>query len=187
MCKFTEEHIHTQDLKTTSAIVGDNIRKVHRNKNSDGYQRRLLSDYSRVDNLVLHGGPKDEMKDDSFVLFLAVAAAYGIVLARSDVSICHPLPSKGTVNRQICKFTNRSTKIKLFLASKRKRFSSRTLGWTNVDEKILDNPVFLTEHLSLETARLLAESKRKVSVAANGPYTHVWCKQGRVLLRCEGD
>lgn len=151
------------------------------------YQRRLLNDYSRVDNLVLHGGPKASTDEETFQLFQTVAEAYGVPLNQSEVSVCHPLPSKGPVNKQICRFNRRSSKIRLLLASKKKRLTGRILGWTNMDEDRLDEPVFITEHLSPDTARLLAETKKKLSTAFNGPYNYVWCKQGRILLRCEGD
>lgn len=192
--KFEKLNAEVNQLKATVQILSEENKALKRHrKQSDerhrigDYQRRLLNDYSRVDNLVLHGGPKATTPEQSFELFQAAAAAYGITLDPRDVSVCHPLPSKGTVNKQICRFSKRGSKIKLFLASKKRRLTSRLLGWSGVEGDRLDDPVFITEHLSPDTARLLAEAKKKLSVAANGPYTHVWCRQGRVLVRCEGD
>lgn len=192
--KFEKLNAEVETLKATVRTLQAENKVLKRNQDQTdvksstaAYERRLLNDYSRVDNLVLHGGPKAVTSEDSFALFHAVAAEYGVVLNRSDVSICHPLPSKGTVNRQICKFARRSVKLEILLASKKKRLTSKSLKWTNVEPAVLNKPVFVTEHLSPETARLLAESKKKLSVAADGPYTHVWCKQGRVLVRSEGD
>lgn len=192
--KFEKLNAEVNQLKATVQVLTEENRMLKKQrKQSDekhkigDYQRRLLNDYSRVDNLVLHGGPKATTEEESFVLFHTVAAAYGIVLDPGDVSVCHPLPSKGSVNKQIIRFSKRGSKIKLFLASKKRRLTARLLGWTGVAEDKQDDPVFITEHLSPDTARLLAEAKKKLSVAANGPYTHVWCRQGRVLLRCEGD
>lgn len=192
--KFDRLNAEVITLKATVKALSEENRLLKKNQTQSDekhrisdYQRRLLNDYSRVDNLVLHGGPKAVSPEQSRELFMTVASAYGVELDHRDISICHPLPSKGPINKQICKFARREIKIKLFLASKRKRLTGRMLGWTGMEEDRLDEPVFVTEHLSPDTARLLAESKKKLSVAANGPFTHVWCKQGRVLLRCEGD
>lgn len=192
--KFDRLNAEVNALKATVKSLSDENKMLKRNQNQSDekhrigdYQRRLLNDYSRVDNLVLHGGPKAVTAEQSLDLIRTVASAYGVELDPRDISVCHPLPSKGPMNKQICRFARRDVKIKLYLASKRKRLTGRMLGWNGMEEDRLDEPVFITEHLSPDTARLLAEAKKKLSVAANGPFTHVWCKQGRVLLRCEGD
>lgn len=192
--KFDKLNAEVTQLKATVKSLSEE-NKILRGKQTQSdekhrvgdYQRRLLNDYSRVDNLVLHGGPKAATDEETFQLFQTVAEAYGVPLNPAEVSVCHPLPSKGPVNKQICRFNKRSSKIRLLLASKKKRLTGRILGWTNMENDRLDEPVFITEHLSPDTARLLAETKKKLSTASNGPFNYVWCKQGRILLRCEGD
>lgn len=151
------------------------------------YRHRILSDYTRVDNLILYGGPKAQNDADTFVMFHTFAAAHGIDLKSDDVAVCHPLPSKGAVNKHICKFLKRGVKHAILAASKRKRVTSRLLKWNQVDTANLDKPVFVMEHLSPDTARLLYETKKRLAASENGPFTYVWCRQGRILLRNDGD
>lgn len=151
------------------------------------YRHRILSDYTRVDNLILYGGYKAQNDADTFVMFHAFAAAHGIDLKSDDVAVCHPLPSKGQVNKHICKFLKRGVKNAILAASKQRRLTPRMLKWSQTDAAVLDKPVFVMEHLSPDTARLLYETKKRLAASENGPYTYIWCRQGRILLRNDGD
>lgn len=145
-------------------------------------KNRALEDYSRANNLIFHGGPtvKDDAEATKFVL--SVAKASNFVMTDRDIVACHTLgvPRNGTA-RIVCRFTNRWQKNRLVAAVKEAKLTTTDL----TDPSIPGEPrkIFVTDHLSPETAKFLAEAKRILLTRFGGNYDYVWTKNRRVFIR----
>lgn len=145
-------------------------------------KNRSLEDYSRANNLLFHGGPVVESDTEATKFVISVAKASEFVLTEQDIVACHTLgtPRNGTV-KIVCRFANRWQKNKLVAAVKKAKLTTADIP----DLTIPGEPrkLFVTDHLSPDTARFLAEAKRILLTRFGGGYDYVWTKNRKVFIR----
>lgn len=179
--------------------VDDADERAENYRRAGEYRQRMADNYSRVNNLVLHGAPQivgekpAQVEQDTFRALETYCGELGVSVASSDLDICHPLPSRGEKHKLIYRFIRRSKKNEVLAASKRVKVTAKKLNWD-----VSQRSVFVSDHISPDTARLLAEAKSRLSAKGNGPFLYVWAKMGRIYagngnrerpyeIRCQED
>lgn len=169
-----------EELKIENSVLKKECTELKARLDQSDYERRLLKDYSRVNNLVIHGAPKVENNEEAKQVVYELATVGKIPLRPEHIETCHQLPSRSGPPKIVCRMVYRDIKTSIISSLRKKKLSSKKLHWPGTDR-----PVFCTNHLSPETARLLAEAKRRLSARSSnkGPCKHVWANMGRVLTR----
>lgn len=170
MSKIHSQHI--SELKNKNAEL--------ETKNAElELKNRALEDYSRADNILVHGVPpmNDELNATDIVLTIAKAAK--VNLSDLDLNACHYLKSApGSSPRIICKLVNRWLKYKLLAAVNKAKFTTTDLQLPGEKQSI-----FLTEHLSPESSKILGEAKRTLWTRSGGTYEYVGVRNRRIYAR----
>lgn len=175
-----------ESLRATNEIlqkrVDDTEDRAENYRRAGEYRQRMADNYSRANNLVLHGSPvisaenPSQVEAATFGALAKVCDEMGVPIQSSDIDICHPLPSRGAKHKMIYRFLRRTKKNEILRAAKRIKLSAKKLNWGDDTRK-----VFVTEHISPDTARLLALAKSRLAASSDGPFQFVWAKQGRIL------
>lgn len=164
--------------------------KIKDHRRAGEYRQRMSDNYSRVNNLVLHGAPKitpdrtnrnqaqaqAQVEADTLSALVDFCSEIGVTVSAADLDICHPLPSRGDKHKLIYRFLRRTKKFEILRAAKRVKLTSGRLRWADPVRN-----VFVTEHISPDSARLLSYAKSKLSAGAGGPFQYVWAKAGRIM------
>lgn len=142
-------------------------------------ENRLLQDYTRAENVVLHGVPTVGPKVDTANIVINVAKAANFVVTHPDISACHTLgtPKDGSC-RIVCRFVNRRLRNQFLWAVNKAKLTTSDLNMPGEQRSI-----FVTDHLSHETAKLLFDAKRTLSVKFGGPFAQIWSKNRRIMIR----
>lgn len=147
------------------------------------FRNRALEDYTRADNLLIHGLPPQKTEAETFGTVFSASKAVGMELTYDDLSACHSLgaPRDGAV-RIVCRFVRRWKRNQFHATFNGAKITTATLGLPGEVRKL-----FATDHLSPETSRIYAEAKRH-SMRFGGPLYYVFIRNRRVLVRVnDGD
>lgn len=139
---------------------------------------RYLQDYSRVNNLIVHGGPVVADNQQARTAVNELAEKVKVTIQPWEVETCHPLPSAKGDQKIICRFRSRDAKTNLQRAVRNAQLMNKDLHWGGQDRK-----VYCTDHLSPDSAALLGEAKAKLLSVNKGPCKYVWFKMGHVLTK----
>lgn len=190
------KHIKAKVHKTDSRYVGDHFVTTKTSprgkreakskvKNLDQENQKLrntvndLEQYSRKDNVIMHGVPF--IKEEDIVgIVETFATALDIMLYDYDTNSAHHLPAhKDKIPAIIVRLNSRFKKSVLIENSTKKRLPGKDLKF---DPAV---PIFVNEHLTSHTAHIrkkVLELKRK-----NGIH-QAWVKDGKVCIcKSEGD
>lgn len=142
-------------------------------------KNRALEDYSRASNLIFHGSSVVKGDTEATDFVISVAKASNFELTKRDIIACHTLgvPKNGTV-KIVCRFANRWQKNLLVAAIKEAKPTTTDLSIPGEPRKI-----FVTDHLSPESAKFLAEAKRILLTRFGGNYDYVWTKNRKIFIR----
>lgn len=147
------------------------------------YKNRSLEDYSRVDNVIVHGLPHPKTSDEAFELALAVGKAVGVDIKHHNLSACHALgrPQNG-VGRIVCRFTQRWMRNQFHNAVTEKKINTSQLELETV---VTGEPtkIYATDHNSPQTSHLYSEAKRLLSARFGGPFQQVYMRSRRIYAR----
>lgn len=164
------------------------IEKLHEQVRNDAvriseleYKNRSLEDYSRVDNVIIHGLPHPKDSDDAFQLAFAVGKAVGVEINNNNLSACHALgrPQNG-IGRIVCRFTQRWLRNKFQATINEKKITTSQL------EREIDcepTKIYATDHHSPQTSFLYSEAKRLLSARFGGPFQQVYMRSRRIYAR----
>lgn len=171
------------------------IEKLHEQVRSDArkiaeleYKNRAMEDYSRADNVLIHGVPHPKTSDEAFKLALAVGKAVGVDIKHHNISACHALgrPQNG-VGRIVCRFTQRWLRNKFHLAVNDEKIITSQL---ELEHEIQGEPtkIYATDHHSPQTSHLYSEAKRLLSARFGGQYQQVYIRSRKIYARMfDGD
>lgn len=142
-------------------------------------ENRLLQDYSRADNFILHGVPTVSNDSNPADVVMMVAKAVKFDLTYRDFSACHLIgaPRNGTC-KIVCRFVNRWQRNQVLWAINKKKFTT-----SDFDMPGERRNVFVTDHLSPESAKLLAEAKQTLTVRFGGPFHSIWSHNRKIFIR----
>lgn len=133
---------------------------------------RMLEDYSRVDNMILHGVPLTNNQYEAMNLVIKSAKIVGIEITYRDINACHSLRSnRSGPSRIVCRFNNRWLKNQAQAAINRAKITTSELGIPGECIR-----VFATDHLSPDTSKLYAETKNTLATKFGGSFEEVFCK-----------
>lgn len=127
----------------------EEVKKEIDNLRAENYHLRVrmqeLEDYSRKDNIVIHGivEETDETDEDLVGKVIELGKSLGVPLEPYDIHACHRLPSKGPILPTIVKLNNRTKKNKLIKRSKEARIKN----------------VYVNHHLSKISTELYREAR----------------------------
>lgn len=143
------------------------------------YANRALEDYTRADNLIVHGLPQAKTETEAFDMVIAVGKAVGIELTRQSLNACHalgaPRPGPGRI---VCRFVHRWQRYKFQIAVNKGKPTTLELGYPGENIKI-----YATDHLSPQTSRLYGETKRRLAQQFGGVYEKVWVRSRKIYAR----
>lgn len=161
----------------------DQVRAKEREISELKYKNRSLEDYSRVDNLIIHGVPHPKTEKDAFDMAIAVSKAVGLEIKHHNLSACHALgrPQNG-VGRIVCRFTQRWLRNQLHSTINDKKITTAELdpelGITGEPIKI-----YATDHHSPQTSRIYSEARRLLSARFGGAYQQVYMRSRKIYAR----
>ncbi len=147
-------------------------------------QLHSLQQYTRKNNLLLHGVPVTQ-KEDVYSIIQNCTESLQIPITRTDIDIAHRIPRKNNSDSSISvppiviKFTRRTKKHEILTASTNKRKTAKEKNNMDVQSTTSNNWYF-TEHLAPNTAKLLNLAKQKAKALK---YKFVWVKEGKVYVR----
>jgi hypothetical protein len=147
-------------------------------------QLEALENYSRIDNVIVHGLPEsfavtastvsasqqDQQKEDTFAtekIFTEFCRdKLHISITASDISICHRLPgkNKNAPRPVIVRFANR--KMKALIMSSRKELKG--------------TKVYINEHLTKSTSDMYATARNLLKAKK---LEGAWTSNGRLVIR----
>lgn len=152
------------------------------------YKNRSLEDYSRVDNLIIHGVPHPNTEAEAFALAFAVGKAAGLDIAYHNISACHSLgrPQNG-VGRIVCRFGQRWLRNRLHTAINEKKPTTLQIEKNEKLDKLIfpsePTKIYATDHFSPQTSHLYSEAKRLLAARFGGPLQHLWMRNRRIYSR----
>ncbi|XP_065224327.1 uncharacterized protein LOC135848355 [Planococcus citri] len=136
-----------------------------------------LEQYSRKPNIIVSGIPvqKDE---DLYNVMKTLGKELEVTLQEYDIVAVHRLPSKSDTPPIIVRLLNYDKKSSLISGAKRLKPKTDMLG---INPPV---PIYISEHLSYETAKILkyAQNLRKDNLIR-----FAWVKDGKVLVRVKED
>lgn len=133
-----------------------------------------LKQYSRSTNLEIKGLPVVE-KEELRERVQAIATCLGTTVADGDIDVVHRVPSKDkNVPNVIVRFCSRSARDKLIAASRKTKLNCTMLGFET------DDPVYINEHLCVETKILLGKAR---AVRKEKGWKFIWVDHGKILMR----
>lgn len=143
------------------------------------YRNRALEDYSRAENLVLHGIPQARTEAEAVGFVISAAKFVGFDITHRDISACHAIstPRNGS-GKIICRFVNPWLKDQIQFAVNRAKLTTEDLGLLG-DKK----GVHATDHLSPEMTKIFAEARRTLWTRFGGSFQFVWSRNRKVLVR----
>lgn len=143
------------------------------------YKSRQQDDYSRTDNIILHGAPPTDTDTAAMDIIISTAETAKVKIGYEDINACHTLrSSKGDSSRIVCRFVNRWLKYKVRAAVNKAKFTSTVLNFAGEER-----PVFMTDHLSPQTSKLYGEAKGTLHVKSGGQYEQIWIQNRKIMLR----
>lgn len=179
-----------EDLKIQAKASDERIEKLEQtvqlllDENAElKYKNRSAEDYSRAENLILHGVSKTKSDTEAMDVVIAAAKLAEVPVTRQDIIACHTLPSRQPGDGKIvCRFVNR------WLRNRVHRSVNKT-SITSVDLNIPGEKkdVFVTDHLSPATAQLYAEARRTLFAKSGGQFQYVQIRSRKIMLRTTKD
>lgn len=185
--KSRQETADAKRMAVVNAVKVDRLEEQVRIGNrriSDlEYKNRSLEDYSRVDNVIVHGLPHPKSSDEAFEIALAVGKAVGVDIKHHNLSACHALgrPQNG-VGRIVCRFTQRWMRNSFHNAINEKKITTSQL---ELEFEISGEPtkIYATDHNSPQTSHLYSEAKRLLSARQGGAFQQVYMRSRKIYAR----
>lgn len=143
------------------------------------YKSRQHDDYSRSENIIMHGVPETETDTEAMDIVIAASEAAKVKVSYQDIIACHTLRSaKGDTSKIVCRFVHRWQKHKVRTAINKAKFTSSVLNYAGEDRE-----VFVTDHLSPQTARLYGEAKRTLHTKSGGQFEQVRIRSRKIMIK----
>lgn len=151
------------------------------------YKNRALEDYSRVDNVIIHGLPHPKTEAAAFGIVFAVGKAVGQEVTYNNLSACHSLgrPQNG-IGRIVCRFGQRWLRNRFQSAINEKKITTAQLDLTNLeitDTNGEPTKIYATDHISPQTSQLYSEAKRLLAARFGGDFHQVFVRKRKVFAR----
>lgn len=132
-----------------------------------------MEQYQRANNLEIKGLP---LVGDEGDMVLKIAESIGVVMAESDIDICHRVPTARQDEKNvIVRFVQRSKRNAILAAAKKKRLTVESLGFAGAR-----TPIYVNEHLTICNKKLLGAA---ISLKRQKGWKFVWTAGGRVFAR----
>lgn len=169
---------HAADAARITAL--EKAVRVESDKNADlELKVNALEDYSRADNLLLHGVPSTNSETEAMNVVISAAKVVGIVLQHRDFNACHSLgPRRSGSTRIVCKFVHRWLRNQVRGAVNKGGITTADLGFPGEP-----NRVFMTDHLSPDSAKFYGEVKSALSSKSGGNYDYIWTKNRKIFVK----
>lgn len=171
--------VEADAIRETAKLQASKIEKLEETVTELRMQNRQLEDYSRADNVVLHGFPPAKSEKEAFKSLFAAASAVNVDIGYRDLNACHALRTADkNSGRVIARFCNRWLKNDFLRFVNKARLTSFDLGLPGENR-----PVFVTEHLSPESARLFAEVRNTLLQRNGGIYGYAWTRNRKIFVK----
>lgn len=180
----TEIVSNKQEIQNLNAVVAKlqedlaknskELEEVKAQQNSNNATTTHLSDYSRRNNLEIHGYPESKTEDLKEV-FVNLSKRLGLnpAIKTDNIDAIHRLPSKLSPKPIIVKFTNRWIRDKLWHAKSKQTILASELGFPDSTAR-----VYINENLS-PPKRYLAMRTR---LEFKSKTCSVWTDKGRIFV-----
>ncbi|XP_077984614.1 uncharacterized protein LOC144439215 [Glandiceps talaboti] len=177
MYKERMENIEAENksLKEQLVSINDNLTTTQQ-------ELRDLQQYTRRNNLEIHGVP-EQPDEDTDSLVVKVANSAGIHISTSDIDISHRLPSRTHAHPHprpapiIVKFTRRTIRNNIYSA--RKHIKNKSTRDMNIDNHT-DTRIYINENLSPANKQLFYKANEKKKSLQ---WKFIWTMNGNILVR----
>lgn len=183
--KNRDQIVMTKRMAVENTVKIDKLQEQVRNDKQIiselEYKNRCLEDYSRVDNVIIHGLPHPKTSDEAFELASAVGKAVGLEITKQNLSACHALgrPQNG-VGRIVCRFTKRWLRNNFQATINEKKITTAQLEY---ETSIEPTKIYATDHHSPQTSHLYSEAKRLLSARFGGAFQQVYMRSRKIYVR----
>ncbi|XP_070543898.1 uncharacterized protein [Ptychodera flava] len=171
------------NTKEENAALRDQLTAAHRDLGNTKDELNELQQYSRRNNLEIHGIPQHNNEDTDNIV-IKIAAAIGVDVTSSDIDISHRLPRRHSQQRErqlpppiIVKFVRRSVRNTLYYS--RRNLQGKTPTHLHLDDNAT-NSIFINENLSPSVKRLFHQvnDRRK-----HLKWRYIWTNNGKIYTR----
>lgn len=138
-----------------------------------------LQQHTRKNNILISGVPLT-VKENVYVVLERIASILNVDYQRHAISVAHRLPSGNSGDKRppsiIVNFISRTVKQE-WLAARRVR---RSLSAQEIHASFPDAPIYLNEHLTVQTRELFNGARR---LMREEKLASVWTSDGRVMAK----
>ncbi|XP_022189467.1 uncharacterized protein LOC111047937 [Nilaparvata lugens] len=189
--KIDDYKLIIDDFKTEQFVIKKENEKLSKKVHEMELQVIELQQYSRINNLEIHGIPQTP-NEDVYAIIEDISKTLKLKNDALKIDIAHRLPTtnKHAIPPILIKFNNRIAKNNLF--SQYKKIQSELkkleppgqLRTTSINRNLQDGPVYINENLSTYYRGLLKGAK--LFAKENG-YKFVWVMNGKIYVRKHED
>ncbi|XP_070543753.1 uncharacterized protein [Ptychodera flava] len=181
--EIKEIQLDTVQLKANNDRLQDQLTVTQRELSNTQEELHDLQQYSRRNNIEIHGIPQRNGEDTNDIV-VRVAAAVGVDITPSDIDISHRLPSRQNQTQQrhqtpaiIVKFVRRSVRNSIYYA--RKNLRGQTPNQIRVGDNNTNN-IYINENLTPTMKRLFHQvNERRKQLK----WRFIWTSNGKIFTR----
>ncbi|XP_077977428.1 uncharacterized protein LOC144432989 [Glandiceps talaboti] len=176
--RMEEIQIENKNLKEQLEVVSGNMSTTQK-------ELQDLQQYSRRNNLEIHGVP-EHPDEDTDTIVKKVAEASGVNISKYDIDISHRLATK-THNENkptpiIVKFTRRTVRNAIY--NGKRNIKNKTSKDMNIDNDT-QNCIYINESLTPSNRQLFNKVNEKKKALR---WNYIWTYNGTIYVRrCQGD
>lgn len=186
--KQISKDVSVEVMSSFKETTLEKIQQIEEETSSLRTRLEDLENYSRLENLVIHGLPEKRERDSTpaesrhghintvdeatTAILDLCQSQLGLDITKTDISIAHRIPVRGKDKHRpiIVKFTSRSSRNLVYSA----RRSLRHHRLPN------DGPIFVNEHLTRLNATIFAQTRKSVR---EKKIFSTWTSGGHVFIR----
>ncbi|KAI5708369.1 uncharacterized protein LOC103518318 [Diaphorina citri] len=184
---FMVAQLADTNAKVTALVEENKVLKLELNlkdKKITKMQERLDSfdQRLRINNIEITNLPEKKDEDIREVVKSVIRAAGYREIKDEDIQATHRVPKFNKNGKNIVvHLTSRWTRNKILQAAKKfRKTAKRGLSSKDVDAKLPDATIYISEHLCPAYKQLLNKTK---AFARDKGYKHVWVHEGRILMK----
>ncbi|XP_070546414.1 uncharacterized protein [Ptychodera flava] len=181
--EIKEIQLDTVQLKANNDRLQDQLTVTQRELSNTQEELHDLQQYSRRNNIEIHGIPQRNGEDTNDIV-VRVAAAVGVDITPNDIDISHRLPSRQNPNQErhqppaiIVKFVRRSVRNSIYYA--RKNLRGQTPNQIRIGDNNTNN-IYINENLTPTMKRLFHQvNERRKQLK----WRFIWTSNGKIFTR----
>lgn len=159
-------------LEKYSEETKESLRELQ--SRNDELNRKVndLEQYSRMENLVISGIPREENENVRQTI-VKLVKKLNVNLENNEISTCHRLSNQGMAGI-VARINNRDKKMEMIRKSREKKLNAKDMGWEE------DQNIYVSNQLTGFTMGILKAAKK---LRSENKLEFVWEKEGKVYVR----